>query len=314
MRLMRVTGSAEGPKLVEASAPRPEPGPGELLIRVYAAGVTPTELLWYPMSHEKNGDKRSNAVPGHEFSGTVAGVGKDVAEFSVGDDVYGMNDWFSNGAIAEYCTALSSSVAAKPARLTYVEAATVPIGALTAWQGLFDRARLHPRERVLVHGGAGSVGVFVVQLARERGARVTATASARKSHLAQAIGQAAILQGYKVLYREVHILLDELSDTIADGTRKEYMASVATVPLLILDDFGMRKLPHTAAEDLLEIVMRRYERFSTLLTSNRPVEDSGKLLSDVAAVSAMLDRLLHHGHVLKCGPRSWRTKTASAES
>ena len=130
-----------------------------------------------------------------------------------------------------------------------------------------------------------------------------------KSHLAQAIGQAAILQGYKVLYREVHVLLDELADAAAEGTRKDYMQSVGTVPLLILDDFGMRKLPHTAAEDLLEIVMRRYERFSTLLTSNRPVEDWGKLLGDVAAVSSMLDRLLHHGHVLKCGPRSWRTKT-----
>ena len=130
-----------------------------------------------------------------------------------------------------------------------------------------------------------------------------------KSHLAQAIGQAAILQGYKVLYREAHVLLDELADASADGTRKDYMQSVATVPLLILDDFGMRKLPHTAAEDLLEIVMRRYERFSTLLTSNRPVEDWGKLLGDVAAVGAMLDRLLHHGHLLKCGPRSWRTKT-----
>ena len=130
-----------------------------------------------------------------------------------------------------------------------------------------------------------------------------------KSHLAQAIGQAAILQGYKVLYREVHVLLDELADAAAEGTRKDYMQLVGTVPLLVLDDFGMRKLPHTAAEDLLEIVMRRYERFSTLLTSNRPVEDWGKLLGDVAAVSAMLDRLLHHGHVLKCGPRSWRTKT-----
>ena len=133
-----------------------------------------------------------------------------------------------------------------------------------------------------------------------------------KSHLAQAIGQAIILQGYKVLYREVHILLDELADAVAEGTRKEYIESVTTVPLLILDDFGMRKLPHTAAEDLLEIVMRRYERFSTLLTSNRPVEDWGKMLGDVAAVSAMLDRLLHHGHVLKCRPRSWRTKTAPA--
>jgi DNA replication protein DnaC len=133
-----------------------------------------------------------------------------------------------------------------------------------------------------------------------------------KSHLAQAIGQAAIQQGYRVLYRETHVLLDDLAEAVADGTRREFMETLTTVPLLIVDDFGMRKLPHTAAEDLLEIVMRRYERCSTLLTSNRPVEDWGKLLGDVAAVSAMLDRLLHHGHVLKCGPRSWRTKAAAA--
>ena len=132
-----------------------------------------------------------------------------------------------------------------------------------------------------------------------------------KSHLAQAIGQAAIQQGYRVLYRETHVLLDDLAEAVADGTRKEFMESLTTVPLLIIDDFGMRKLPLTAAEDLLEIVMRRYERASTLLTSNRPVEDWGKLLGDVAAVSAMLDRILHHGHVLKCGPRSWRTKSAA---
>jgi len=129
-----------------------------------------------------------------------------------------------------------------------------------------------------------------------------------KSHLAQAIGHAAIQQGYKVLYRETHVLLDELADAVLDGARKQYMDAIAVVPLLIIDDFGMRRLPHTAAEDLLEIVMRRYERASTLLTSNRPVDDWGKLLGDVAAVSSMLDRLLHHGHVLKCGPRSWRTK------
>src|SRR6266436_2741240 len=132
-----------------------------------------------------------------------------------------------------------------------------------------------------------------------------------KSHLAQAIGQAAILQGYRVLYRETHVLLDDLADAVAAGTRKQFMESLTTVPLLIIDDFGMRKPPLTAAEDLLEIIMRRYERVSTLLTSNRPVDDWGKLLSDVAAVSAMLDRMLHHGHVLKCGPRSWRTKTAA---
>src|SRR5437773_8111609 len=97
-----------------------------------------------------------------------------------------------------------------------------------------------------------------------------------KSHLAQAIGQAAILQGYRVMYRETHVLLEDLADAVFDGTRKQFMESVATVPLLILDDFGMRKLPLTAAEDLLEIILRRYERASTLLTSNRPVEDWGK--------------------------------------
>ena len=96
-----------------------------------------------------------------------------------------------------------------------------------------------------------------------------------KSHLAQAIGLAAIQQGYKVLYRETHILLEELADAALDGTRKRYMETVSTVPLLIIDDFGMRKLPASAGEDLLEIVMRRYERASTLLTSNRPVEDVG---------------------------------------
>jgi DNA replication protein DnaC len=132
-----------------------------------------------------------------------------------------------------------------------------------------------------------------------------------KSHLSQAIGVAVIQQGYRVLYRETHTLLSDIVEATLDGTRKELMELLSTIPLLIIDDLGMRKLPPTAAEDLLEIVMRRYERASTLLTSNRPVEDWGKLLGDTAAVTAMLDRLLHHGHVLKCGPRSWRTKTQS---
>jgi len=129
-----------------------------------------------------------------------------------------------------------------------------------------------------------------------------------KSHLAQAIGRAAIQQGYRVLYYEAHTLLEAITDATLEGTRKTCLADLAAVPLLIIDDLGMRKLPHTAAEDLLEIIMRRYERTATLLASNRPVDDWGKLLGDTAAVSAFLDRLLHHAHVLKCGPRSWRTK------
>ena len=121
-----------------------------------------------------------------------------------------------------------------------------------------------------------------------------------------------IQQGYRVLYREAHILLEELADATLDGQRKEHMELLSTVPLLIIDDLGMRKLPLTPAEELLEIIMRRYERASTLITSNRPVDDWGKLLGDSAAVSAMLDRMLHHGHVLKCGPRSWRTHVSNS--
>jgi DNA replication protein DnaC len=108
-----------------------------------------------------------------------------------------------------------------------------------------------------------------------------------------------------VLDREAHVLSEDLADAQLAGTPKDYLAAVTRVPLLIVDDLGIRKLPHTAAEDLLEIVMRRYERTSTLLTSKRPVEDWGKLLGDIAAVTAMLDRLLHHAHVLTCGPKSW---------
>jgi len=94
---------------------------------------------------------------------------------------------------------------------------------------------------------------------------VTGSSGTGKSHLAQALGQAAIQQGYRVLYREMHALLDDLAEAALDGERKEFLESLVTVPLLIIDDFGMRKLPLTAAEELLEIIMRRYERASTLL-------------------------------------------------
>jgi DNA replication protein DnaC len=137
-----------------------------------------------------------------------------------------------------------------------------------------------------------------------------------KSHLAQAIGLSAIQQGYRVLYRETHVLLEEIAEAqlAGDRERKAYMAQLTAWPLVIIDDIGMRKLPATAAEDLLEVIMRRYEKASTILTTNRPVEDWGKLLGDNAAVSALLDRLLHHAHILKCGPKSWRTKMRGDEA
>jgi hypothetical protein len=106
-----------------------------------------------------------------------------------------------------------------------------------------------------------------------------------KSHLAQAIGRPAILQGCRVVYREAHTLLEELAEATLAGTRRHYLTVLSTVLLLIIDDLGMRKLARTAGEDLLELIMRRYERASMLLTSDRPVDDRRNLLGDTAAVT-----------------------------
>ncbi len=179
MRVYRLADPATPSVLVPDSRPQPTPGNGEVLIRVFAAGVIQTELSWYPTWHTKTGEARIGAVPSHEFSGVVAGVGHDVGSLEIGHQVFGMNDWYSDGALAEYCVAPYFAIAPKPSRLTHAEAASVPISALTAWQGLYDRAKVQPGERVLVHGGAGSVGVFIIQLARLQGAHVIATASAQ---------------------------------------------------------------------------------------------------------------------------------------
>ncbi len=108
--------------------------------------------------------------------------------------------------------------------------------------------------------------------------------------------------------RNTHLLLEEPTDAILDGTRNALLMELCTVPHLMIDDLGMRKLPPTTAEDLLDLIICRYERASTIPTSNRPVEDWGKLLGDTAAVITLLDRFLHHAHVITCGPQSWRTK------
>ncbi len=218
MRTMRLSDSAQSPVLVEENVPLPQPGRGELLVRVYAAGVTSTELLWYPTTHSNNGERRSRAVPDHEFSGVIAAVGEDVVGFEIGQEVYGMNDWFSDGALAEYCLTQPTSVAQKPPRLTHIEAAAVPIGALTAWQGLFERARLQAGEHVLVHGGAGAVGVFAIQLARLHGAHVITTASARNLAFVSQLGAAQVIDYRAVRFEDNVRDMDVVFDTVGGDT------------------------------------------------------------------------------------------------
>ena len=218
MRTMRLSDSGQLSVLVGQDGPLPQPGRDELLVRVYAAGVTPTELLWYPTTHSKNGESRSHAVPGHEFSGVIVAVGEDVVGFEIGQEVYGINDWFADGALAEYCLTQPTRVAHKPPRLTHVEAASVPLGALTAWQGLFDRARLQAGEHVLVHGGAGAVGLFALQLARLRGAHVTATASARNLAFISQLGAEQVIDYQAVRFEDNVRDIDVVFDTVGGET------------------------------------------------------------------------------------------------
>jgi NADPH:quinone reductase-like Zn-dependent oxidoreductase len=212
MKVMRLDDSTPSRALVEEEVAVPTPADGEVLIRVHAAGVTPSELSWYPTTHMKTGEARHRAVPGHEFSGVVAATGSGVTDFSTGDEVYGLNDWFAEGATAEYCVTQPSSIARKPACLTHLEAASVPIGALTAWQGLLDRAKLQGGERVLIHGGAGAVGIFAVQLARRAGAHVITTASSRNAEFLAELGAEKVIdyrsERFEEQAREIDVVFD----------------------------------------------------------------------------------------------------------
>lgn len=215
MKAMRLADSPQSPQLVEATIPQPQPGPGELLIRVSAAGIIHTELDWYPTTHLKSGAPRTAAIPAHEFSGTIAGIGTGAEGFELGQSIYGTNDWFAEGALAEYTLTQPSAIAPAPLTLSPVEAATVPISGLTAWQGLFDHGHFHPGDRVLVHGGAGAVGLFAVQLAHLHGAHVIATASGRDTLFATQLGADEVIDYHTTRFEDViHDPVDIVFDTV----------------------------------------------------------------------------------------------------
>jgi len=132
-----------------------------------------------------------------------------------------------------------------------------------------------------------------------------------KSHLAQALGMSAIHAGFRVIYREAYRLFEDIVLATALGERSALINQLTEVSLLIVDDLGMRKLPTSAAEDLLEVIMRRYERASTIVTSNRPLEDWPKMFGDTPAVTAFLDRLMHHGHLIEMRGKSYRLHESS---
>ena len=132
-----------------------------------------------------------------------------------------------------------------------------------------------------------------------------------KSHIAKALAQLAVQRGYKVIYREAHVLIDDIHQARELGEIRKYRAQLKAADLLLIDDLFLRKIPAGAGDELADVLMSRYEKSSTMLTSNRGVEDWAKLLGDVVVVTPLLDRLMHHGHMLKFEGKSWRLKEAA---
>ncbi|MBI3916082.1 MAG: ATP-binding protein [Betaproteobacteria bacterium] len=133
-----------------------------------------------------------------------------------------------------------------------------------------------------------------------------------KSHAAKALAALAINRGYKVLYRETHQLIEDINEARELGSIRKYRTQLKAAELLLIDDLFLRKLPAQAGDELADVLMSRYEKGSTIITSNRPFEDWAKLLGDVVVVTPLLDRLMHHGHLLKFEGKSWRLKEAAA--
>ncbi|HTI71776.1 MAG TPA: NADP-dependent oxidoreductase [Candidatus Limnocylindria bacterium] len=208
--------------LIYGEVPKPSPRAGEVLVKVHATAVMPTELLWYPTFKLPSGEPRSfPVILSHEFSGVVESLGNGVQNVKVGDSVYGLNDWFSNGAQAEFCVVSATGLTAKPKSIPFTQAAITPISALTAWQGLFEKGRTERGQRVLIHGGAGAVGSLAVQLARWKGAHVIATAGSSHVDYVRSLGADEVIDYRTTRFERVARDMNVVFDTVGGETLKK---------------------------------------------------------------------------------------------
>ncbi len=194
--MMAIRGHRRGgPEVLRYEAvPIPEVHAGEVLVEVYAAAVTPGELAWDATWVSPTGEDRTPVIPSHEFSGVIAAVSEGVTDVGLGTEVYGLIDFHHDGAAAQFVALPHEAVVRRPLRLTHIESAALPLAALTAWQALSDHAQLQAGERVFIQGGAGGVGSQAVQLAKDLGADVTATATAQDEPLVTALGADRVVE------------------------------------------------------------------------------------------------------------------------
>jgi NADPH:quinone reductase-like Zn-dependent oxidoreductase len=218
MKAVRLHGRGGPDQLVYEEAPQPQPGPGEALARVGASGVIANELKWDETYQTVTGAPRPFPIPGHDLSGVVVAVAPDVTGVATGDAVYALIAFGRDGADADYVIALPSELAPRPRTLDDIQAAAVPLSALTAWQALFVHGALAAGQTVLIHGAAGGVGVFATQLARWKGARVIVTSSARDADFVRELGADEVFDYATTRFEEVVHDVDIVFDTVGGET------------------------------------------------------------------------------------------------
>jgi NADPH:quinone reductase-like Zn-dependent oxidoreductase len=250
VKAVRTHGRGGPEQLFFEDAPLPELRRGDVLLRVHATGITPAELTWDETYQNADGTPRIPGIPGHEVSGVVERTAPDVTDYQPGDEVYGLADFPRDGAAAEFAAVQTANLALKPRSIPHAQAAALPLSALTAWQALFEHAHLLAGQRVLIHGGAGGVGSLAVQLARWRGARVLATASAGNTAFVRSLGADDVIDYHATPFEETLRELDVVLDTIGGETRERswrvlrkggvLVTLVSPIPAGVAEQHGVR--------------------------------------------------------------------------
>jgi NADPH:quinone reductase-like Zn-dependent oxidoreductase len=270
--------------------PRPEPAAGQLLVRVKAAGVGPWDALIREGKSALN--QPLPLILGSELSGIVEQIGAEISGFKIGDEVYGAtNDQFT-GAYAEYAVPSAKMMSQKPLTLNFIEAASVPIVAVTAWEMLFDYARVTAGQNVLIHGAAGNVGAYAVQLASQAGLHVTATSASADLQYVRSLGAERVLDFHTQRFEELLTGMDVVLDTVGGDTQQRSLqvlkpggilvSSVSPVPDTTQKRFGVR-----AVFFYVDVTTARLKNITELF-------DSRKLITSVGTVLPLAEARVAH--------------------
>ncbi len=301
MKAIRIHTHGGPEVLVYEDAPRPVPSTGEVLIRVYAAGVNPAD--WKTRAAPSRlAPAAFPAILGWDVSGVVETVGPDVTEFREGDAVYGMIRFPKPGAAyAEYATAPVTDIARKPTTVDHVHAATVPLAALTAWQALVEQAHLIEGQTILITGAAGGVGHFAVQLAKVKGAYVIGTASARNAEFLRGLGVDQIIDYTTTPLDKAVQGVDVVFDTVGGETREQAIDVLKRGGTLVSTVVGRPSEEHVAAAGIQARGMLVHPG-SEQLTEIARLIDEGRVRPVVDTVFPLADTRKAHelsesGHV-----------------